>query len=136
VKLRAGDGEVDGACENHESPFRNRLYATTVHLDGLPATLLLDTGATRTMLSLASPLARRFSNRTVAGGQTQGIGGAAEETSRIPSIAVLRGGETTTIDLRLGTGTNRCGPDGLLGMDALKRCVAVLGQRMTLTCSA
>jgi hypothetical protein len=89
------------------------------------------------MLSLTSPVAKHFRDRTVAAGRTQGIGGATEETLRIPSVAVRRGGETATIDLRLAAGTNRCGPDGLLGMDALKRCVAVLGERrIILTCSA
>ena len=62
-------------------------------------------------------------------------GGPAEKVMRIPSVAVMRGGATATLDLRVGSGTNRCGPDGLLGLDALKRCVVILGElRIGLTC--
>lgn len=72
ARVGSGDEDADGVCTNRESPFRNRLYSTTVRLDGVPAKLLIDTGATHTMLSTASPAAERFANRTVAGGESQG----------------------------------------------------------------
>jgi hypothetical protein len=122
-------------CVSSGSPFRNRLYSTAVRLDGVPATLLVDSGATRTMLASTSQAAEAFAQRSVASGQSQGVGGQAEKVRRIPSVSVVRGGATAIVDLGLGTVGRLCGTDGLLGMDALRHCVATMSDsRFALTC--
>src|SRR5581483_11273598 len=131
-RARVAAGEAGAAsdaatvCTNAESPFRNRLYASAVLLDGAQATLLIDTGATQTMLAAESAAARSFGDRAVPGGGARGVGGAVQKMERVPAVGVTRGGAVATIDVGIGTARNNCGPDGLLGMDALARCVLVL----------
>jgi hypothetical protein len=39
-----------------------------------------------------------------------------------------RGGTASTIAVTIGGSAPSCGPDGLIGMDALRQCVLVLGE--------
>jgi hypothetical protein len=55
----------------------------------------------------------------------------------VPSVTIERDGSTASMDVRVGAIGNSCGPDGLLGMDGLARCVIVLEPaRGVLTCPA
>jgi hypothetical protein len=123
------DAGVAGAriCHNAASPFRNRLYAAPATAAGIPAALLVDTGATRTVAALESGVAKQLGPQSVSGYRTQGVGGTATSSRRIPNIALTIDGLTTNLDLTLAAVAGNCGSDGLLGMDALKHCVLVLG---------
>jgi aspartyl protease len=115
-------------CRNGESQFRNRLYGVQVTAAGTPASLLVDSGATRTVAADQSLVARQLAARAVSGSQTQGVGGVVTSLRRIPGITLSIDGATTTVDLALGPVAGTCGEDGLLGMDALTHCVLVLGE--------
>src|SRR4051812_22134409 len=124
-------GEADATarvCRNAASPFTNRSYAVNVTVAGTPASLLVDSGATRTVAGDQSLVAAQLAARAVSGSQTQGVGGALTSSRRVPGVALSFSGATTTLDLTLGAVAGGCGPDGLLGMDALKNCVLVLGE--------
>ena len=125
---RAGrsTSEHGRACINSESFFRNRQYAVRVLIDGIDAQLLLDTGATGTTLDVGSAAARAFQSRAVAGGTNQGVGGATDRLLRVPNVRLSRGGASAVVDVHLGNVRNACAPTGLLGMDALQRCVMQL----------
>jgi hypothetical protein len=115
-------------CHNAESQFRNRLYGVPVTAAGTPASLLVDSGATRTVAADQSLVAGQLAARAVSGSQTQGVGGVVTSSRRIPGVPLTLDGMTTTVDLTLGSVAGTCGQDGLLGMDALKHCVLVLGE--------
>ena len=115
-------------CHNAASPFANRLYAVNVTAAGTPASLLVDSGATRTVAADQSLVAAQLAAQAVSGPQTQGVGGAVTSSRRVPGVALSFSGATTTLDLTLGPVGGGCGPDGLLGMDALKHCVLTLGE--------
>lgn len=104
---------------------------------GVDANLLLDSGATRTVVAQDSAPARAVASRGVAGDRTEGVGGAAQITRRVNGVLVERGDAPITLDLTIGGAAHDCGPDGLLGMDALRECVAVLGDAdVRLSCVA
>lgn len=107
-------------CINAESPFRNRLYATAVTIASTEASLLLDTGATRTTINIDSALAQSIRGGARDGGANRGVGGAVDRLLLVPDVAVIRGDASRVMDVRLGTIRNACGPDGLLGMSTLR----------------
>jgi hypothetical protein len=121
----AADARV---CHNADSAFRNRLYAAPAIAAGIPGTLLVDTGATRTIAAPESRIGRQIGAQSIDGMRTQGVGGNVTSSRRIPHVTIMAGGMTTAIDLTLGTVAGTCSPDGLLGMDLLRRCVLVLGE--------
>src|SRR3954469_13300256 len=126
---RVGGADASArVCHNAESQFRNRLYAVQVTAAGTPASLLVDSGATRTVAADRSLVASQLASQAVSGSQTQGVGGAVTRTRQIPGITLSVAGANTTVDLTLGAVAGTCGQDGLLGMDALKHCVLVLGE--------
>src|SRR5262249_40984607 len=105
-------------------------------VESVSATLLVDTGATRTRLVPHSAAAEALRGRSVEQGETRGVGGATERDRRAPAVVVSRGGATTTGDVTIGSAMNTCAPDGLLGMDALRRCVIVLSRAVSLRCGS
>jgi predicted aspartyl protease len=128
ARVREGGAAEVRACHNAASRFRNRLYAVPVTADGVQATLLVDTGATGTVAALESGIAKRLEAQSVSGATTQGVGGVATSSRRIPNVALTVDRTTTVLDLTIGAVAGACGSDGLLGMDVLKRCVLVLGE--------
>ncbi|HZP48498.1 MAG TPA: retropepsin-like aspartic protease [Vicinamibacterales bacterium] len=117
-----------GVCVNRDSPYRNRLYSTAVTVDGVAGTLLVDTGATRTIVAAPSAIAKALSPRASDGATTQGVGGSATSMRQVSTASVIVGGASATLPLMIGRAAPSCGADGLLGMDALRRCVLVLGE--------
>ena len=120
-----------------DSPFANRLFSVLVRAEGVGAHLLVDSGATRTIVASESAAARAIDVRAVAGDRTEGVGGTVQNTRRVNGVRVERGGMPVVLDVTIAGGTHDCGPDGLLGMDALRGCISVLGEtEMRLVCDA
>jgi hypothetical protein len=115
-------------CRNAESPFENRQYAASVTADGIAGTLLVDTGATGTLAVAGSRIAAALTGRASETGRTQGVGGDVQTTRKAPNVRFERGGTASTIVVTIGGSTPSCGPDGLIGMDALRQCILVLGE--------
>jgi predicted aspartyl protease len=114
-------------CRNQESPFKNRLYAALVTANGISGTLLVDTGATGTVAVPGSGIADALSDLASESERTRGVGGNVQTTRKAPNVRFTRGGTASTIPVTIGGSASSCGPDGLIGMDALRRCVLVLG---------
>ncbi len=115
-------------CTNGDSPFRNRLYVARADIAGVAASLLLDTGATRTTSDSASAAAAALAPKATDGGENRGVGGAVDRLRVVPAVRIVRGQSATTLDLRIGRSRTACAPDGLLAMDALRQCVATLSE--------
>lgn len=115
-------------CHNAESPFANRLYAASVTADGITGTLLVDTGATSTLAIPGSRIANSLVDRASASGQTQGVGGDLRAMRKVANVRFERGGTASSIAVTIGGAAPSCGPDGLIGMDALRHCILVLGE--------
>jgi Aspartyl protease/gag-polyprotein putative aspartyl protease len=113
-------------CRNAASPFENRLYAAPIQVAGMKALMLVDSGATGTLVVPASPLAAGLTSRISGTNHTQGIGGVVQNTGKVPDVRLARGGTATSITLAIGGSAPSCGSDGLLGMDALRQCTLVL----------
>jgi hypothetical protein len=115
-------------CRNRDSPFANRLYAAPISTGNLEGTMLIDTGATSSIALPSSPIAVALSGRASVTGHTQGVGGTATITRKVPGVALKFGGGEGTVSFTIGGAPSSCGTDGLLGMDALRGCRMVLGQ--------
>jgi hypothetical protein len=116
-------------CINRESEFRNLSYSVPITILGQHGAMILDTGATSTLIAAGSSIGKALADRSVEGKHTQGLGGEAEATRHVPGVTIRRGGSPTIADVNLGKSPGpACGPDGLLGMDALRGCVLVLGE--------
>jgi hypothetical protein len=124
-------------CVNQASEFRNRAYSMTVTVHGHRAAVILDSGATRSVIAADSATASALAPRSVEGNHTQGVGGEVETYRHVPDVIVKRAGIPAAVDLILGKSPGPdCGPDGLLGMDALRQCLLVLGSSaLAITCS-
>jgi Aspartyl protease len=115
-------------CRNAESAFENRLYAASVTADGITGTLLVDTGATSTLATPGSRIAGALTDRASESGRTQGVGADVQTMRKAPNVRFERGGTASTIAVTIGGSAPSCGPDGLIGMDALRQCILVLGE--------
>src|SRR5581483_5743528 len=102
--------------------------AAGVCVNRVAGTLLVDTGATRTIVAAPSAIAKALSPRASDGATTQGVGGSATSMRQVSTASVIVGGASATLPLMIGRAAPSCGADGLLGMDALRRCVLVLGE--------
>jgi predicted aspartyl protease len=115
-------------CRNAESPFESRQYAASVTADDISGTMLVDTGATSTLAAPGSRIAAALSDRASESGRTQGVGGDVQTMRKAPDVRFERGGTASTIAVTIGGSTPSCGSDGLIGMDALRQCILVLGE--------
>jgi Aspartyl protease len=124
-------------CVNHKSDFPNRLYAAEISVSGVKGTVLLDTGATRTLVSDKSRIGELLRGRGLKGQQSQGVGGAPRDNRSVSGVKVdLAGQNLALASMTIGPVSSECGPDGLLGMDALRSCVLILGvSRAAIKCA-
>jgi hypothetical protein len=117
------------ACIDAESEFTNRAYSIRITAQDRDASVILDSGATGTVLATDSAIAKALASSSIDGKHTQGLGGAPEANRHVPAVEILRAGVPVTVDVGLGKSPGpACGPDGLLGMDALRDCLLVLGE--------
>lgn len=114
-------------CQNSDSPFVNRLYAAPVSLKDLEVLMLVDTGATTSLVSPTSSIAGALSGRATEIGHAQGVGGTATITRKVPNVGLRFGGAESTLTLTIGGNASACGSSGLLGMDVLRQCRLILG---------
>jgi hypothetical protein len=124
-------------CNNAGSMFTNRSYAIPITVQGGTATVIVDSGATRTLIASESQIAKALESRGIEGNHTQGVGGAVESSRHVPGVEIQRAGAPVVLDLGIGgSPAPSCGPDGLLGMDALRQCLLVLGESgLGMTCT-
>jgi len=104
-------------------------YAIPIFAAGRRGFALLDTGATGTVIAPESQIAKALESRSIEGKHTQGVGGKIIENRHVPAVEIQRAGVPAVVDLNIGkTAGPACAADGLLGMDALRHCVLVMGK--------
>jgi len=123
-------------CVNHDSQFVNRLYQVAISVAGAAGTMLLDTGATRTLVTANSRIGQSLGQRSTEEQHSQGVGGAIQKNRTVSRVQLnFMGQEIPLRSITIGASSSDCGPDGLVGMDVLRSCVLVLDTtRATVKC--
>jgi len=115
-------------CGSVDGPVPGLAFAIPVSAGGREGIVTVDSGAKLTRIAPASVLIRGL--RLRPGGETTGATGARQFYSIAPDVRLQFGGRATTLDARVSDADGQgCGRDGLLGLDALRECAVVLGQR-------
>lgn len=122
-------------CRNPDSQFLNRLYLAPVTAAGVTDPVLIDTGATKTILSADSKIAHAIETNSELGPRSVGAGGEVNGQRMVRNVQLLRGGKTVALNPSIGEVSASCDAKGLLGMDALRSCLLVLGDsEMAFSC--
>jgi Aspartyl protease len=121
---KAGEPHV---CINRGSQFVNRLYLAPISVAGISGAMLVDTGATRTLVTANSRIGQSLAQRSAEGQHSQGVGGPVQTTRTVTDVGLsFVGRELPLRSITIGGSSSDCGPDGLLGMDVLQSCVLIL----------
>ena len=124
------------SCINVKSQFKNRLYAIRVQVGDKKADMLVDSGATSTLLSNKSLAGKSLLGRASGAGHMEGVGGAPSVTQKIDDVTIKIGRTSLPSSLSLAEISPACGADGILGMDVLGKCVIELSSEgINLSCS-
>ena len=121
-------GDRMDACSARTAQVPSLLFAVQVAVEGRPARLLVDTGASATRL--AGDASAAIGLPRDAARDHLGVGGVREAMSVARGVPVRVGGLEQVVDVAIGGATAGCGGDGLLGIDVLRQC------RLVLTASA
>jgi hypothetical protein len=122
-------------CRNPDSQFVNRVYLAPVTTAGVTDLVLIDTGATKTILSADSKIAHAIETNSELGPRSEGAGGEVNGQRMVRNVQLLRGGKTVAVNPSIGEVSASCDAKGLLGMDALRSCLLVLGDsEMAFSC--
>jgi hypothetical protein len=95
----------------------------------------VDTGATKTIFSEESNIAQAIEGGSELGPRSEGLGGEVGGQRMVRNVQLLRGGRIVALNPSIGKPSAACDAKGLLGMDALRGCLLILGENeMALTC--
>ena len=79
-------------------------------------------------------IVRAIGNASEPGPRSEGVGGEAKGRM-VRNVQLLRGGQIVTLNPFIGAVSERCDVQGILGMDALRTCALILGQKeMAFSC--
>jgi hypothetical protein len=115
-------------CRNPDSQFVNRVYLAPVTTAGATDLMLVDTGATKTIFSPNSKIAHAIATNSELGPGSEGLGGEVNGRRIVRDLQLLRGGKTVALNPSIGEVSASCDAKGLLGMDALRECLLILGR--------
>lgn len=115
-------------CGSPRDAVPNLAFALGVSAGGAQGRLTVDSGAAHTKIAAHSPLARGASRS--GGGTTVGLAGRPQAYELARGLRLSFAGFERAVDARISESPGgRCGPDGLLGLDALGRCALVLADQ-------
>lgn len=115
-------------CRNPDSHFVNRVYLAPITTAGVTDLVLVDTGATKTIVAADSKIGQAIETDSELGPHSEGIGGEVDGRRIARDVQLLRGGKTIGLSPSIGEVSSSCNAKGLLGMDALRNCLLVLGK--------
>lgn len=122
-------------CRDPDSQFVNRVYLAPVTAAGVTDRVLIDSGATKTIFSAESNIAHAIETTSELGPRSEGVGGEVSGQRMVPNVQMLRGGQTAALSPSIGKVAAPCDAKGLLGMDALRSCLLILGDsEMAISC--
>ena len=122
-------------CTSPEAAVPNLLVAVAVSAGGRKGMLTVDSGAGVTKIVAGSGLVRGV--RLAPGGQTTGLAGKPQPFGVARGMKMKFGESRATLDVRVveEAAPVGCGPDGFLGLDALRACAVVLSASdLAITC--
>jgi hypothetical protein len=122
-------------CRDAATPIPNLLYVVEVETgNGRAGRMQLDSGADRSSIVASSALVHGLDLKP--GGETMGIGGRRQGVLVAADLPLGLGPHRVTLDAAVvDSSRGACGPDGLLGRDALGRCAIVFApDRLAIAC--
>lgn len=123
------------ACQNARSKVVNRQYLVPVSAAGAMDLMLVDTGATKTIFSDESTIAHAIESGSKPGPRSEGVGGAVNGRRMVNGVQLQRGNAVVALNPSIGEVSVPCDAKGILGMDALRSCLLILGDReMAFSC--
>jgi Aspartyl protease len=125
-------------CRNASSKLVNRVYVAPVTAAGVTDLMLVDTGATGTIFSDKSGIAHAIESGSEPdpGPPPEGVGGKVNVRRIVRDLQLLRGGRTVALNPSIGEVSAPCDTKGKLGMDALRSCLLILGdKKMAMSCA-
>ncbi len=115
-------------CGTVDGPVPGLAFAIPVTAGGREGLVTVDSGAEITRFAPASVLIRGV--RLRPGGETTSATGARQRYAIAPDVRLQLGGRATSVDAHVSDADGQgCGRDGRLGLDLLRECAVVLGQR-------
>jgi hypothetical protein len=124
-----GPPDLTQPCRNADSKLENRVYLAPVTAAGVTDQVLVDTGATKTIFSAESKIAHAIETGSELGPRSEGVGGEVNGRRIVRDVRLLRGGRTVALNPSIGEVSTPCDSKGKLGMDALRSCLLILGDR-------
>jgi Aspartyl protease len=122
-------------CRNADSKLVNRQYLAPVTTAGVTDLMLVDTGATTTIFSKESKISHAIESRSELGPRSEGVGGEVNGRRIVRDVQLLRGGRIVALNPSIGEVSAPCDAKGILGMDALRSCLLILGDNeMAFSC--
>lgn len=117
------------ACADPSSVLPALTFVLPARIGDEAVSLLVDTGAQRTDLFATSPAGKSLAARAEPG-EPVILAAGKVETKVLRATALTVGDVKAEVDVGIlpGASTPSCPRDGVLGMDALRRCVLVIGQ--------
>lgn len=123
-------------CRNSDTELASRVYLAPVKSSGITELMQVDTGATGTSFSERSKIAKAIESRSQIGPLSEGVGGAVRGRI-VRGVRLLLGGRTVVVNPSIEKISPPCQATGNLGMDALRSCTLILGDKeMALSCRA
>jgi Aspartyl protease len=117
------------------SKVADRVYLAPVTAAGVTDLVVVDTGATKTIFTEESKIAHEIKSGSELGPRSEGLGGEVSGQRMVRDVQLLRGGRIVALNPSIGQAEAPCDAKGLLGMDALRSCLMILGDKeMVFTC--
>jgi hypothetical protein len=122
-------------CQYQGANHMNRLYSAAVTVAGATDLMLIDTGATGSIFSDQSKIAYAIGSGSELDTPSDSVGDTVSTNHIVRNVPVQRGGGIVTLSPDVGKTSSRCNAQGILGMDALRSCLLILGEnQMAFSC--
>jgi hypothetical protein len=121
-------------CGDLKGPVPNLVMAIRAESPHGTGSVVIDSGANATKLNAGSALVRGA--ELSGGGESSGFSGQRQPYSLAPNLPLTFHDASVTVGARVSDPAGRpCEYDGLLGLDAIRRCALVMGpDRLAIRC--
>jgi len=116
------------ACNANRGNIGRQLFTVPALVNGAPVSLLLDSGAEKTLIQPSSSAMKALHIDASTNNHVVGTNGKTQSTQHANMTSVQFAGLTQQMDIVVGAAASACGPDGLAGMDLLRSCIVTLRQ--------
>jgi hypothetical protein len=121
----SGRPPLHQACHSEEA---DQMYLAPVTVAGVTDLVTIDTGATKTVFSDGSNIAHAIADRSEPGPPSEQLAGKMNGERMVRNVQLTRGGRSVELNPSIAKPSWPCNSQGLLGMDALRNCLLILGK--------